>query len=269
MLKVRFLFLAGALLIAQADTSLRSTQAYFTSAAAPAGSMSTVLLDASTSSTVSSVFNIPDNLLPGDFQVQTIDVVNDGTVGSSQQDFTYALSSTSSGGGNRCSLLDASDPPACSTPALPNATATSGAAVVILRCTSDAAATAPVACGTAGVYVTQVYPAAGVGTQRQIAAAGGLTRSAVGGVATGGSYSIDIAGGSFTGGPLLILTPSGLGGPDAIVGADGQTHGLAAGGTDHLASVLYLPTQAGPTLADQTSILTFTWTMTQRLGGTR
>jgi hypothetical protein len=36
-----------------------------------------------------------------------------------------------------------------------------------------------------------------------------------------------------------------------------------------LASVVYLPSQAGPTLADQTSVLTFTWTATQRLGGTR
>jgi hypothetical protein len=45
--------------------------------------------------------------------------------------------------------------------------------------------------------------------------------------------------------------------------------GLAASRIDHLASVAYLPSQAGATLANQTSVLTFTWTATQRQGGIR
>jgi hypothetical protein len=102
-----------------------------------------------------------------------------------------------------------------------------------------------------------------------VGTAGGLNRAAIGGVASGGAYSIEIGGTSFTGGPLLIGSPFGMGGPDAVPGADGQTAGLLAGNTDHLASVVYLPTQAGPSLADQTSVLTFTWTASQRVGGTR
>jgi len=117
------------------------------------------------------------------------------------------------------------------------------------------------------VYVTQVFPAAGAGTQQQLA--GGLSRAAIAGVAAGADYSIEIAGRSFTGGSLVIGPAFGMGGPDAVPGADGQTAGLEAGRTGHLASVVYLPTQAGPDLADQTSVLTFSWTATQRLGGTR
>jgi hypothetical protein len=98
---------------------------------------------------------------------------------------------------------------------------------------------------------------------------GGLTRAAIGGVATGSSYAIDVSGTSFTGGPLVIDSSFAMGGPDAVPGADGQSNGLLADNVDRLASIVYLPTQAGPTLADQTSMLTFTWTATQRLGGTR
>jgi hypothetical protein len=141
--------------------------------------------------------------------------------------------------------------------------------LLLLRCTSDAAGTIPLACGTQNVYVTQVYPAAGAGTQRQIGVASGLSRAAISGVATGGSdYFITIDGQAFTGGPLR-MTNTQIGGPDAIDGADGQSHGLVAGRTDHLASVVYLPRQAGDALSNQTSILTFTWTATQRLGSTR
>jgi hypothetical protein len=264
-------FLSLAAIVASTSTAgLGSTFAYFTaSAASAANTMSTVHLDVSTVPSVSSVFNIASNMLPGDFQVQTIDVANSGTLGTTQQDFTYAFDSTSVGAGTTCSLLDSSDPPTCSTPAAPSATAGTAAALLLLRCTSDAAATVPLACSTQNVYVTQVYPAAGAGTQQQITAAGGLSRAAITGVATGGSYSISVGGTSFTGGALRIGSPFGLGGPDAISGADGQTRGLSASHTDHLASVVYLPTQAGASLANQTSQLSFTWLATQRTGGTR
>src|SRR4051812_2240113 len=229
--------------------------------------MGTVHLDVSTAPSVSGVFNIAANMLPGDFQLRTLDIANNGSVGVAQQAFTYSVTSANTGSGNRCSLLDARDPPACSLPAAPSAAADTGAALLLLRCSTDAAATVPVDCGAPNVYVTQVFPSAGAGTQQSLA--GGLSRAAVGGVAGGTEYSVEIGGTSFVGGPLVIGSSFGMGGPDAVAGADGQGGGLNAGRTDHLASVVYLPTQAGPALADQTSVLTFTWTATQRLGGTR
>jgi len=263
-------FLSLAAIVASTSTvGLGHTFAYFTaSAAATDNSMSTaqLLLDVATAPSASRVFNIAANMLPGDFDVQTIDTVNNGTAGVAQLDFTDSWASSSAG---PCSLLDSTNPPTCTSPALPSAAADTGAALLLLRCTSDTAATTPLACNTQNVYVTQVYPAAGAGTQRQITSVGGLGRAAVSGVATGGSYAIGIGGTNFSGGPLLISSPVGLGGPNSVTGADSQIAGLRANHTDHLASVVYLPTQAGATLADQTSVLTFTWTVTQRLGGPR
>ena len=251
--------------------ALARTVAYFTaSAAAPTSSMSTVRLDIGASPSSSGVFNVPSNMLPGDFQVHLFDVSNNGSSGVAQEAFTYTLKSTSAGGGNACSLLDSNNTSTCSGDATPSASLSSGAALLIFRCTSDAAATIPLACGTQNVYVTQVYPVTGAGAQQRIGTASGLSRGAIGGVATGaGDYSIAIGGHSFTGGPLVVGSAAAMGGPDAIAGADGQSYGLAASRTDHLASVVYLPSQAGDALANQTSILTFTWSATQRLGGTR
>jgi hypothetical protein len=258
-----------ALLSAVSDSAVSGrTLAYFTSRSSTQGqALGTVNLDVSAVPSVSGVFNVAANMLPGDFQLRTFEVRNNGDAGVPQQAFTYSLASTSIGPGNMCSLLDSQDPPTCSLPSVPAASSTSGAALLLLRCTSDAAATTPVACSAPNVYVTQAYPAAGAGTQQQLA--GGLTRAAVAGVASGGAYSIEVGGTSFSGGPLVIGSPFGMGGPDAVPGADGQTAGLLGGGTDYLASIVYLPSQAGPGLADQTSVLTFTWTATQRLGGTR
>ena len=268
------LLLVLAFIVANAEqhgSALAQTAAYFTaSSASPAGSMSTVHLDLATSPSAPGLFNISANMLPGDFQIKTFDIVNNGTGGVPQQDFTYSITSSSTAAGNTCSLLDSTNPPTCSSPAAPAASATSGAALVLLRCTSNSAATMPLACTTQNVYVTQVYPLSGAGTQHQITTAGGLARGAISGVSTAaGNYSIGIGATSFTGGPLLVGSPFAMGGPDSVAGADGQSTGLLASRTDHLASVVYLPTQAGDTLADQTSLLTFTWTASQRLGGPR
>jgi Camelysin metallo-endopeptidase len=262
--------LALALIAANTNTAaLAGTSAYFSaSSTAPTGSMSTVRLDVSTSPSASGIFNVAANMLPGDFQIKTIDLVNNGTVGVAQQDFTYSLTSRSTGAGNLCSLLDSSDPPTCASPTAPSASATTGAALLLLRCTTVDAAI-PLACDTQNVYATQVYPLAGAGTRQQISTPGGLARGAVSGVATVASYAIGIGGTNFTGGPLVVGSPFGIGGPDTVAGADSQSTGLAASRTDHLASVVYLPTQAGDALADQTSMLTFTWTASQRVGGRR
>ena len=262
-----FFLLLAVVCVSSDATTVRRTLAYFTAGTVQAGNMSTVHLDVSTSAVVSGLFSIAANMVPGDFQLKTIDIVNGGTSGQGQQDFTYSVTSTSRGAGNTCSRLDSSDPPTCMTPALPSASSATGAALVLVRCTSDAAAATPVGCTSPNVYVTQVYPSAGQGTQTQLA--GGLIRAAIPGVNSDPSYSITIGSVAFTGGPLVIDSATGLGGPDNVSGADGQTHGLAASRTDHLASVVYLPRQAGATLADQTSVLTFTWTATQRLGRTR
>ena len=263
---------ALAFIVASMDTSaFARTAAYFTATtSSPAGRMSTVHLDLSTSPSAPGLFSITANMLPGDFQIKTFDIVNNGTGGVTQQDFTYSVTSSSTAGGNTCSLLDSTDPPTCAHPAAPAASATSGAALVLFRCTSNSAATIPLACTTQNVYVTQVYPLAGAGTQQQLTTPGGLARAAISGVSTNaGNYSIGIGAASFTGGPLLVGTPFAMGGPDSVAGADGQSTGLLASRTDHLASVVYLPAQAGDTLANQTSLLTFTWTASQRLGGPR
>jgi hypothetical protein len=255
----------------QHGSALAQTAAYFTaSSASPAGSMSTVHLDLSSSPSAPGLFNISANMLPGDFQIKTFDIVNNGTGGVAQQDFTYSVTSSSTAGGTSCSLLDSTDPPTCSNPAAPTASATTGAALVLLRCTSNAATTIPLACSTQNVYVTQVYPLVGAGTQQQITTPGGLARGAISGVSTAaGTYTIGVGAASFTGGPLLVGSPFAIGGPDTVAGADGQSKGLLASRTDHLASVVYLPAQAGDGLANQTSLLTFTWTASQRLGGPR
>jgi hypothetical protein len=251
--------------MAMTTSALGHTSAYFSSAATTsANTLSTVSLSASASPGASALFNVPSNLVPGDFAFETFDLVNGGTAGVPQQDVTYALTSAVVGA---CSRLDSTDPPTCSHAAAPSAAPGSGAALLLLRCTSDASAAVPLACATPGVYVTQVYPASGAGTQQQLAS--GLNRSAFGSVATGTAYSIALGGTAFTGGPLLIASPFGVGGPAAVPGADGQLRGLASGQTDHLASVVYLPTQSGDALANQSSLLTFTWTATQRLGTTR
>jgi hypothetical protein len=268
------LLLVLAFIVANADqhsAAFARTAAYFTATtSSPAGSMSTVHLDLATSPSAPGLFSITANMLPGDFQIKTFDIVNNGTGGVPQQDFTYSITSSSTAAGNTCSLLDSTNPPTCSSPAAPAASATSGAALVLLRCTSNSAATIPLACTTQNVYVTQVYPLSGAGTQHQITTAGGLARGAISGVSTAaGNYSIGIGATSFTGGPLLVGSSFAMGGPDSVAGADGQSTGLLASRTDHLASVVYLPTQAGDTLADQTSLLTFTWTASQRLGGPR
>src|SRR5437867_4111307 len=204
-LRVRVVFfLALALVSAATDSALSGrTLAYFTSLASTGGqTMGTVHLDVSTAPSVSGVFNIAANMLPGDFQLRTFDVTNNGTLGVPQQAFTYSVVSTSSGVGNVCSRLDSQDPPVCSVPAAPSASATTGAALVLLRCSSDAGGAVPAACAAPNVYVTQVFPAAGAGTRQQLA--GGLNRAAIAGVAAGADYSIEIAGRSFTGGPLVI-----------------------------------------------------------------
>src|SRR5207302_4807097 len=104
--------------------------------------------------------------------------------GVAQEAFTYTLASTSSGAGNKCSLLDSTNTTTCSGDAAPSASAGSGAALLIFRCTSDVAGTIPLACGTLNVYITQVYPA-GVGTQQQIGNASGLSRGAISAVSAG------------------------------------------------------------------------------------
>src|SRR5579859_1503784 len=169
--RARFLcFLALALIAANTDTvALARTAAYFTaSSTTPVGSMSTVHLNVATTPSVSGIFNVAANMLPADFQLKTMDLVNNGTAGIPQQDFTYSMTSRSTGSGNICSLLDSTDPPTCASPAAPSASATTAAALLLFRCTSDVAATIPLACATQNVYLTQVYPSAGAGTQQQI-----------------------------------------------------------------------------------------------------
>ena len=151
----------------------------------------------------------------------------------------------------------------CGTPNPPDATANTGAAFLLLRCTTSVGGPST-PCTTAGVVATQVYPSTGAGTHGTIAS--GLNGSTVASVA---STVITVDGTSFTGGQLLIGTAYAMGGPDAVVGSDGQASGLKSAFTDHLAAIVYLPSTAGNALADQTTTLTFTWTAQQRLGGTR
>lgn len=262
------LFLGLAIVIGASEPGpAGKTLAYFTATASTtANTISTVTLQMTTPS-VSGLFNIGSNMIPGDYQLKSIDIVNGGLVSVTQQDFTYSLVNTNAASGDQCSLLDSSA--ICGAANPPSAGPTTGAAFLLLRCTSDAAGTTPVVCGTTNVYVTQVYPASGAGTQVHVVTAGGLVNSAITGVGTGVDDFITLGGTNLTGGQLLIGTAYNMGGPNAVTGTDGQIKGIAASQTDYLASIVYLPSQAGDTLANQTSTLTFTWTAQQRVGGSR
>src|SRR6188474_2162155 len=117
MTRAVFLLALVTIMASASSTESGRTLAYFTSSALAAGNtMSVVNLNVSTSPSVSGVFNVAANMVPGDFQLQTLNVVNAGAVTVAQQDFTYSFASTSLGAGNTCSLLDSSDPPTCSSP---------------------------------------------------------------------------------------------------------------------------------------------------------
>jgi hypothetical protein len=251
--RARLLFLGALALILTANTGEgpSKTLAYFVSTATNAGNLiSTITLNFTTTPSGTSVFSL-SNMVPGDYNVSTVNIANTGT--NSNQNFTYNVASAASPG----SALDQN---------APSATATSGAAFVLLRCTSDAAGATPVACNTStGVYVTQVYPAAGAGTQKQITGTNGLLGSGVlGPVDSGGAtFAVSISGTKFTGGPMTFSAFN-MGGPDSVTGYDSQTKGLAFGHTDYLASIVYLPTQMGSGMAGLSSTITFTWTVNQR-----
>jgi hypothetical protein len=250
----RFLFLLVLALILAASTSTDQsrTLAYFISTATnPGNTLATVTLNISTTPSGSSFFSL-SNMVPGDYSLNAVTIANGGT--NANQNFTYTMSSTAS----PTSLLDST---------VPSGTATSGGAFLLLRCTSDAAGALPLACGTTNVYITQVYPTAGAGTQVKITTAGGLVAGQVGPVSTAGvTFTVTAGGTAFTGGQLAIGAPFNMGGPDAVTGADGQVKGLIFGHSDYLASIVYLPTQMGNTLAGLTSTLGFTWTGEQRAG---
>ena len=249
----RFVFLmALALILAASSTGQSGTLAYFIATATnPGNTLSTVTLNISTTPSGSSFFSLA-NMVPGDYSLNLVTIANGAA--NSNGNFTYNLASTAS----PTSLLDSN---------APTSTATSGGAILLLRCTSDVAATIPLACNTVNVYITQVYPTAGAGTQVRILTAGGLAAAVVGPVSTtAGNFSVTAGTGSFTGGQLAIGTAFNMGGPDAVTGADGQVKGLIFGHSDYLASIVYLPTQMGNTLAGLSSTLSFTWSAEQRVG---
>jgi hypothetical protein len=255
------LFLAMALLVGANESGPSGkTLAYFTATAVDTGNtISTVSLSISAPSS-SGVFNIAQNMIPGDYQVRSIDIVNgtSGVAGVPQKDFTYSVVNTSSGAGNACSLLDSSPPCGAANP--PTANPTTGAAFLLLRCTLSGAS-AP--CNTHGVLVTQVYPLAGAGSN--VVMNNGLDSSTTAAVSLA---DIALNGTPFTGGALLLGSAYSMGGLRSVISGD-QSTGLVAGDTDNLAAIVYLPSTAGNSLADQTSTLTFTWTARQRIGGTR
>jgi hypothetical protein len=265
-IKVRtrlLLFLAMALLVGANESGPSGkTLAYFTATVLNTGNtISTVALSISTPS-LSKVFDITSNMIPGDFQLKPIDIINGGATGIPQQDFTYSVINTNIGSGDACSYLD-SAPLACGTPNPPDGTADTGAAFLLLRCTNSIGGPS-VPCATPAVVATQVYPLAGAGTSVTIGS--GLNGSTTASVA---STVITVGGIGFTGGQLLIGSAFPMGGPDTVAGSDLQTYGVKSSFTDHLAAIVYLPSTAGNALADQTTTLTFTWTAQQRLGGLR
>src|SRR5258708_275245 len=87
------------------------TLAYFTATASTAANTISTVTLRMTAPSSSGLFNIGSNMIPGDYQLKSIDVVNGGDVGVTQQDFTYTLVNTNTGGGNVCSRLDSS--PTC------------------------------------------------------------------------------------------------------------------------------------------------------------
>jgi hypothetical protein len=250
--RARFIFLmALALILAASSTGQSQTLAYFISTATnPGNTLSTVTLNITSTPSGASFFSL-SNMVPGDYSLNMVTIVNGAA--NLNGNFTYTMTSAAS----PSSLLDSN---------APSSTATSGGAILLFRCTSDIAGLIPLACNTTNVYVTQVYPTAGAGTQVRILTAGGLATAVVGPVSTvGGNFSVTAGGTAFNGGQLTSGAFN-MGGPDAVSGADGQTKGLSFGHSDFLASVVYLPTQMGSTLAGLSSTIGFTWTAEQRAG---
>jgi hypothetical protein len=251
--RARFIFLMVlALILAASSTGQSQTLAYFISTATnPGNTLSTVTLNISSTPSGASFFSL-SNMVPGDYSLNMVTIANGAA--NANGNFTYNLSSAAS----PSSLLDSN---------APTSTATSGGAIVLFRCTSDAAGLLPLACNTINVWITQVYPTLGAGNQVKILTAGGLATAVVGPVSTvGGNFSVTAGTSTFSGGQLAIGTPFNMGGPDAVSGSDGQVKGLSFGHSDFLASVVYLPTQMGSTLAGLSSTLGFTWTAQQRAG---
>jgi len=188
----RFVFLmALALILAASSTGQSGTLAYFIATATnPGNTLSTVTLNISTTPSGASFFSLA-NMVPGDYSLNLVTIANGAA--NSNGNFTYNLASTAS----PTSLLDSN---------APTSTATSGGAILLLRCTSDVAATTPLACNTVNVYITQVYPTAGAGTQVRILTAGGLAAAVVGAGSTN-------AGNLVTAGDLIF---QGIGNGDFI-----------------------------------------------------
>src|SRR6202011_4515275 len=115
-------------------------------------------------------------------------------------DFTYSVVDTNVGAGDFCSYLDST--PTCVGANPPTGGATSGAALLLLRCTSDAGGTLLALCASDNVYATQVYPLAGAGTKVHMGVAG-LTSAASATVASAVITMHGAADMSFTGGQLL------------------------------------------------------------------
>jgi hypothetical protein len=250
--RARFIFLMVlALILAASSTGQSQTLAYFISTATnPGNTLSTVTLNITSTPSGASFFSL-SNMVPGDYSLNMVTIANGAA--NTNGNFTYTMASAAS----PSSLLDSN---------APSSTATSGGAILLYRCTSDVAGLTPLACNTINVYVTQVYPTAGAGTQVRILTAGGLAAAVVGPVSSaGGNFSVTTGGTAFSGGQLTSAAFN-MGGPDAVLGADGQSKGLSFGHSDFLASVVYLPTQMGSTLAGLSSTIGFTWTAEQRAG---
>jgi hypothetical protein len=71
----------------------------------------------------------------------------------------------------------------------------------------------------------------------------------------GRNFSVNAGGTAFTGGKFAIGSAINMAGPDVVSGADGQAKGLIFGHSEYLASIVFLPTQMGPTLAGLSSTL--------------
>src|SRR5207237_5276653 len=80
-------FIALALIVGGSEMSANArTLAYFVATATNTGNtLSTVQLNISNNHVSAGLFNIAGNMLPGDFQLKAIQVINGGTLGVAQQ----------------------------------------------------------------------------------------------------------------------------------------------------------------------------------------
>lgn len=205
---------------------------------------------ASNSPQTCSTFLTLSNMIAGDSKVGTLTIQNSSTSNGPVQ---LALSLSSSTSNTIVSNT-------------PNATSSSGAALLLFRCVGTGNYNQPASCNTSS---GKLFPLYGTCTGTPTMGASGFGSSQV---ASANSADANIVIGGVTCTPtataLNAVTGISINGPDSVPspGSTGTPAlGMNAGTSENMAGVVYLPGTAGNTQSSNgtnTATLTFNWTAT-------